>query len=227
MVLKPASNNSKLKENKERIATFSIPEYKDQLTGEIICIDALHCIGPCFFAHGPTSWARNQAIYSTNYELTKSDRFSQLMINEIDALAPTQRPEWVRVHVGGDFYHIDYMHKWIEIAAACPDIMFYGYTKSIPMLHSVWNDAPANWDFAQSYGGRHDALIDTSRRYAKVYAHASYIPKGHVNATHNDLLGFQDNHRIALEYKGSLDRASQEFVHGLDLLLDKKGRLAS
>jgi hypothetical protein len=35
-----------------------------------------------------------------------------------------------RVHVGGDFYSVEYIHKWIKIVRANPDVLFYTYTRS-------------------------------------------------------------------------------------------------
>jgi hypothetical protein len=36
----------------------------------------------------------------------------------------------VRVHVAGDFYSAEYVAKWTEVVKACPDIIFYAYTRS-------------------------------------------------------------------------------------------------
>ena len=43
----------------------------------------------------------------------------------------------VRIHESGDFYSVDYLEKWLDIAAACRDIPnmdFAAYTKSLPFL---------------------------------------------------------------------------------------------
>lgn len=229
MLLKSASNNTKLRTNAERIYTWSLPEYRDQLTGDITCPQASHCIKGCFFAHGPTSWKQNQAIYSSNYALSQSDLFPRVMVNEINAMSHKKRPEFIRVHVGGDFYNAEYLCKWIEIANALQDIKFYGYTKSITALHDAWIDIPHNnMEFAQSIGGKEDDYVWHRELTARVYADESLIPDDHVNATHNDLLGFfNETRKIGLGYKGNLDQADRRFVHGVELILNKKGRLSA
>jgi len=35
-----------------------------------------------------------------------------------------------RLHVSGDFYSVDYINSWREIAQSCPDTSFYTYTRS-------------------------------------------------------------------------------------------------
>jgi hypothetical protein len=35
-----------------------------------------------------------------------------------------------RIHVSGDFFHVDYIRKWIEICKRRPDVTFYAYTRS-------------------------------------------------------------------------------------------------
>lgn len=44
------------------------------------------------------------------------------------------KTEYVRIHESGDFYNGEYLQAWVEVAKKFPDIIFYGYTKSLPIL---------------------------------------------------------------------------------------------
>ena len=66
-----------------------------------------------------------------------------------------------RLHVVGDFYSLAYIEKWRLIIKSCPDIQFYGYTRS-------WRDPellPA---------------LEELRRFPNVQLHAS------LDWTHKD-----------------------------------------
>jgi hypothetical protein len=61
-------------------------------------------------------------------------------------LEATKRPEWetevvaelsrmrglraVRIHEAGDFYSQDYLDKWVRVARALPELIFFAFTKS-------------------------------------------------------------------------------------------------
>jgi len=55
----------------------------------------------------------------------KSD-FIDIIIKEI---RQTRAPAF-RIHVIGDFYIVEYIEKWIEIAKALPAVIFFGSTRS-------------------------------------------------------------------------------------------------
>lgn len=70
-----------------------------------------------------------------------------------------QNIRYVRLHGSGDFYSQDYLDAWIAIAKKYPDIIFYGYTKSLPYLVKRL-PLPNNFRLVASYGGTADDLID-------------------------------------------------------------------
>ena len=45
----------------------------------------------------------------------------------------------VRVHSSGDFYSLDYLRAWQDIAAMCPDTVFFGYTRCW-VIDQAWRD---------------------------------------------------------------------------------------
>ena len=60
-----------------------------------------------------------------------------------------QRPDgsikkiYVRVHESGDFYSLEYLLKWLEIAKQFPDLQFFAYTKSVPYFYGL--ELPKNF----------------------------------------------------------------------------------
>ena len=62
--------------------------------------------------------------YSRNHEIVFHPSFVSYMIETIPQDCD------FRVHVSGDFFHKDYIAKWIEIATSRPDVRFYAYTRS-------------------------------------------------------------------------------------------------
>ena len=61
-----------------------------------------------------------------NYEESLTDDFVAAMNTDIRR----NFAKVVRVHVGGDFYSVEYVRKWIEVVQANPRTVFYAYTRS-------------------------------------------------------------------------------------------------
>ncbi|MBA7688194.1 hypothetical protein ES703_96673 [subsurface metagenome] len=59
-------------------------------------------------------------------DATLRSDFVDIMVNEI---RQTRAPAF-RLHVVGDFYSVEYIHKWVDIAGALPDVIFFGSTRS-------------------------------------------------------------------------------------------------
>jgi len=58
---------------------------------------------------------------------SSSDKFVYDMLCELDR---HPKAKYVRIHVSGDFYDVDYTERWRRIIAARPDIKFYALTRS-------------------------------------------------------------------------------------------------
>jgi len=65
-----------------------------------------------------------------NWDLTKQETFVALVSSE---LSRARKITTVRVHESGDFYSKDYFDKWVLIAKANPDLIFYAYTKVVTL----------------------------------------------------------------------------------------------
>ena len=59
-------------------------------------------------------------------DATLKNDFVDIIIKEI---RQTRAPSF-RIHVIGDFYTVEYIEKWIEIAKELPDVIFFGSTRS-------------------------------------------------------------------------------------------------
>lgn len=97
----------------------------------------------------------------------------------------------IRIHDSGDFFSDDYTLAWLRIANITPDVMFYAYTKEIPRFRQlVEPDAPVNFRWVYSLGGKHDHLLDfDSDRHADVFPDMqSLADAGYVDQTRSDLL---------------------------------------
>ena len=64
----------------------------------------------------------------------------------------------MRVHVGGDYFSLQYLMAWIEVAKLNPDKVFYSYSKSLHLFKQF--ALPENLVLTASRGGKHDDLID-------------------------------------------------------------------
>jgi hypothetical protein len=60
-----------------------------------------------------------------NFEASKEDNFVSLMV----ALIVKAKFKVIRIHESGDFYSIEYVEKWANIAKQLPNVKFYAYTK--------------------------------------------------------------------------------------------------
>lgn len=84
------------------------------------------CRSRCYAKQGRYHMSNVKAALHRNMKFTRSSRFAAWMIGEITWL----HARVIRVHVSGDFYSEAYVEKWEEIVRACPDAVFYTYTRS-------------------------------------------------------------------------------------------------
>ena len=89
------------------------------------------------------------------------------------------------------------MNKWLEIAKNNPGIIFYSYTKSIPLVNKI--DKPHNYIFIYSEGSKVDHLINKNDRHAKIFNNQKeLLAKGYIDASDDDLLAITDNKKVGL-----------------------------
>ena len=195
-----SNGNGKLKKtsklNNAKIWGFDLPAYKST-TGKVICPFAKDCIKYCFAKKGTFLYPVVKNKYESNYKISKQDNFIALIQDEIDNKKITH----IRIHNSGDFYSPKYLNKWVKIAENNPDIIFYGYTKSIPLLKALKN-TPENFKFVYSMGSKVDHLINIEQdRHAEIFNNETDLLKaGYINASNNDLLAITENNKVGLIY---------------------------
>ena len=124
-----------------------------------------------------------QDKYKYNYELTKNPlKFKDLIQKELIS----KRVEYVRIHSSGDFYSMKYLKTWIDIAKNNPSVIFYGYTKSVPLFQSL--ELPINFIFCFSTGGKMDHKIKPGEKKAVIFkSHEDLNKAKYTDCTENDM----------------------------------------
>jgi len=204
--MKLLTQNTKLKKtsilNNARVLNFSIPAYKD-LNGKLTCPFAKDCVKYCYAQKGNYRFSNVKKGQQKRYELTKTKEFVTIM----NANILLERPTHVRIHDSGDFYSIDYLNKWIQIAKDNKDVIFYAYTKSIKFfkLNKKMNHEfllPKNFKVIFYECSKIDKLINVANdRHAKIFKNVKdLINAGYINASDNDLNAIQKNKKVGLVY---------------------------
>jgi len=63
-----------------------------------------------------------------------------------------------RIHSSGDFFSLDYLKAWLEVARNNPNNIFYCYSKALDYFLDI--GLPKNFLLTASYGSKFDHLID-------------------------------------------------------------------
>jgi hypothetical protein len=148
--------------------TFSLP-------AGFSCPGALLCLSKAYrngggLEDGPQTqfrcFAASEEARLTEVRLIRWHNFDKIRVckdtDEIVSLILRSLPQdakMIRVHVSGDYFSESYFKAWIEVARRMPHILFYSYTKSVPLWIKLRETAPANFRITASYGGRYDNLI--------------------------------------------------------------------
>ena len=204
--MKLLTQNSKLKktsiENNMRVLNFSLPAYKT-ITGKTVCPFAKDCIKYCYAQKGNYRYPSVVKGLNNRYELSKTADF----IPQMNATIILERPTHVRIHDSGDFYSIEYLQKWVQIANDNKDVIFYAYTKSIPFFKGAKQGkpiikVPKNLKIIFSEGSKRDILINNnSDRHARIFKDvATLLSSGYIDASSNDLKAITDNKKVGLVY---------------------------
>ena len=193
------TQNAKLKktskENKKRVFNFGITAYKTT-KGQLVCPFAKDCIKYCYAKKGAYNWGNVKPLYEQRYNLTKS----KIFIEAINESLEQKKVDILRIHDSGDFYSPKYIDKWVTIAKANKDIIFYAYTKSIPLFKNI--DLPDNFKVIFSEGSKVDHLINVNKdRHARIFDNEKeLIANGYINASKNDLNAITTNKKVGLIY---------------------------
>jgi hypothetical protein len=157
-----------------------IPHWSFSLPSGFTCPGAVSCLAKADrktgkITDGPDAdfrcySASQEALYPnlrkqrwTNFDalrvLRTSDRMAKGLAYAIDQQLPRSQRIF-RIHVGGDFFNQTYFNAWIMVAHKFPELLFYGYTKSVQFLVAAQGQIPRNLRLHVSKGGRWDDAID-------------------------------------------------------------------
>ena len=97
-----------------------------------------------------------------NFEAIKSASNTLEIAALINSSIPfrTGKIKLVRFHQSGDFFNQSYFDAWLLVARQHPDLIFYGYTKALPLWVKRLGEIPSNFKLVASRGGTHDHLIE-------------------------------------------------------------------
>ena len=84
------------------------------------------CSRLCYGLKGRFFQPKLRDIFQNNLEASKRVDFVERIVHAIS----DTKAEAFRLHVVGDFYDVDYVEKWLEIAGRLPDVKFFGSTRS-------------------------------------------------------------------------------------------------
>jgi len=219
LLLKFGNGNSKLAPN---IFTFSLPagyacpganNCKSQCvkTSEGYRIkDGPNCQFRCFASIDEVLKPAVREARWHNFNLLKGKTKAQ-MVALIQASLPY--PNWkfmVRLHVSGDFFSQPYFDAWVEVARLNPQIIFYGYTKSLPFWIARLGSIPKNLRLSASLGGVHDRLmfVHNMKRALVVYSEAEAEDLG-LEIDHDDSHVYDGTENFALLLHGTQPEGSE------------------
>jgi hypothetical protein len=204
---------------KDRIWNWTLPAFAVRLTdGRTmnVCPKAGACANFCYALNGTYMFRNVKAAHERNLlmvlderETWKSRMISELLHKRFSKNFLERFPdqdlqldEWteawrvgggaaVRIHDSGDFFSLDYLNDWLDIARKCPHVLFYAYTKEVSMFREhVAGKAPVNFRWVYSTGGKEDSLIDKdTERHADVFPSMEAMEAaGYMSQEENDLL---------------------------------------
>lgn len=178
-----STGNTKIKKNKINTATFGLQAVKT-------CPGRGSCAKECFATVGNYSFDVVKNKQKERLKASKKKNFVEIINAEIVALNTGA----VRIHDSGDYYSEAYLRKWIQIAEANPDVIFYSYTKSLKFLKKdadTWRiSLPTNFVITLSYGGKHDYLINPAKdKHALVFLSLEDL----LEYKYSDTSKFDDN----------------------------------
>ena len=147
--------------------------------------------------------ASQEVVYGTVYDQRKYN-FDLLRQTEDKAgLISESLPDCdiVRVHVGGDFFSLDYFNAWMDVARNFQDRLFYAYTKSLP--YWIKSDIPDNFKLNASKGGKRDWLIEPCNlKFAEVVFSEQEAEEKELEIDHDDSLAFKQDSNFGLLIHG-------------------------
>ena len=188
---------------RDRIWTWSVPAWVVELPDGSkfnACPSAGACSGPCYARKGTYRFPNVRKAHMRNLMmvLDTPELWEAKMISELAAKRFVGA--YVRIHDAGDFFSSAYLDAWLRIVRLYPETTFYAYTKEVGMFKAkVEPDAPENFKWIYSWGGRQDYLIEDGDRQADVFPdRESLLAAGFEDQEDSDLLAITGHHKVGI-----------------------------
>ena len=208
------TQNSKMKKSlKNGIALFNfgLPAYQSR-QGFKTCPMAGTCKKGCYASNGSYTWPAVKDAYEHRLALSQSAQFVEAVSKEINTKLKTADRKGnklvIRVHDSGDYYNLEYTLKWFKVMQAFPTVLFYSYTKSVPMFKglSKAGKIPPNLKLVYSEGGLADNKIDLAvDNHCRIFPDAQSLEQaGYLDVSNDDSLIFTtDVKKYGIVYHGA------------------------
>tara|TARA_A200000159_G_C7337911_1_gene345849 strand:+ start:1293 stop:2312 length:1020 start_codon:yes stop_codon:yes gene_type:complete len=109
----------------------------------------------------------------------------------------------LRVHDSGDFFNQNYFDGWLEAIRMRPDIVFYAYTKAIPLWKARKDKIPPNFKLIASEGGTNDDDIEETFRRAVIVSGVDEAIEKQLGVDVNEFLAIFGEGDFALLLHGT------------------------
>jgi len=180
---------------------------KDKVTGKRKVLDGKNSKYRCFSAIQEAQYPSvyNQRKHNFDTLLKHKDDYMDMTELILDSLP--KNADYIRVHVGGDFFNENYMLAWYLVAQLNPNIKFYAYTKAIKWMSELEHHRPDNFSMIASYGSKEDAIIDElNLKSANVVFHPS---ETNLPIDKNEYYAINDKGSFSLLLHGTQKQGSE------------------
>lgn len=126
--------------------------FSDPTTGKIKKVGRIMCYASKVEAYAP---AARRLRWHNFDEIKECAGNSDKIAAKILEALPNE-VKIVRIHSSGDFFSVAYFTAWQKVAAARPNIVFFGYTKQLEYAISEQNSP--NFFLEYSFGGKDDEI---------------------------------------------------------------------
>lgn len=130
------------------VGIFNLPPLKT-------CTPSDWCREHCYGLQGRFIWFTIKETLEWRYKQSLRDDFVEKMIDEIKR---RKKIKYVRPHITGDFYSLNYLCKWLEIIKQCSDILFRVTTRRQDLLPFIKKHQPENFIVRESTDNTRESL---------------------------------------------------------------------
>lgn len=169
----------------------------------------------CYAASEESRYKTARKSRWRNYDLLMDartvDNMAKLIVDSINITYP--HTHVFRIHESGDFFSQTYFDAWIKAAKDLPQIIFYAYTKMLPLWVRRLSEIPDNLKLNASKGGVYDRLIEQHNlKFAEVVFSVEEAIAKKLHIDKNDDLAWRQDNSFAILLHGTQPKGSEAAV---------------